>query len=146
MFLDRKPFIFLWRPIHRSVFAGAVWPFLARVKDFFLMEALAHLSRLQTSVAEIRAIQQSQAQLDTAARLVQLEAHMRELVARMDRLENEQQRQWQGTESLLLCLLSSPAPAPIQESELHQDGDSLRPGSNSQLQYRLGHSHKQIGA
>ncbi|MBZ5723450.1 MAG: hypothetical protein LAP87_00495 [Acidobacteriia bacterium] len=51
MFLDRKPFVYLWRPVYRLVFGGVIWPFLGRIKAFFLAETGRQLEGIEARLA-----------------------------------------------------------------------------------------------
>lgn len=79
MLLDKKPFIWIWRPFYRLVFGGILWPFLGRMKIFFLAESEAQFQRL---TAQFLSLEQT--------------------------LESRQRSQWAAFEQLYLCLLSDP--------------------------------------
>ena len=98
MFIDKKPFVYLWQPIYRMVFAGIVWPFLTRVKAFFFAE----------TGAEIATIEQ---------RLGALEAQNNILIARIASMEDEQRKHWDNVSKLLLCLFQQPQPHPTVRAD-----------------------------
>ncbi len=64
MLLDRKPFIYLWGPIHKALFQGIAWPFLVRVKSFFFLETSAELETIRRSTQGLpEVIEQADARL-----------------------------------------------------------------------------------
>src|ERR1700724_728278 len=79
MFLDRKPFLYLWRPVYRVIFGAIVWPFLGRMKEFFTAD-LAEIS------AQIAIVQTEQRRLE---RDLELMAHR--LATVQARLEGQSQ-------------------------------------------------------
>jgi hypothetical protein len=86
MLLDRKPLIYLWRPVHRVVFEGIFWPFVARVGKSMLGEIKAELTVMERRLASIEHEQQRY----------------------RAQLEAENRAQWQSIEELLLCILRDP--------------------------------------
>ena len=86
MLIDRKPLIYLWRPVHRVVFEGIFWPFVGRVGKAMLQETKAELTSMERRLASIEQDQQRfRAQL-----------------------EADNRAQWQSIEELLLCILRDP--------------------------------------
>ena len=92
MLVDRKPLIYLWRPIYRLVFVGVLWPLLGRVGKVMISEVKAELTSMEHRLASIEQEQQRfRAQL-----------------------EADNRAQWQSIEELLLCLLRDPGVASMQ--------------------------------
>jgi hypothetical protein len=69
--LDRKPLIYVWRPIYRGLFEGLIWPFLDRVKSFFFAEASSELTEVRNRLTALEATTQN--------RLTGLEAAVHDL-------------------------------------------------------------------
>lgn len=102
MFVDKKPFIYAWRPIYRWLFQGIFWPFMGRVRSFLLSDidrAISLLSdidratferlvALQHEVANIR-VQQAAHGAKTLETLVALEQRYAELVRIVTALQEE---------------------------------------------------------
>lgn len=68
MILDRKPLIYVWRPFYSVVIAGALWPFLRRVKVAIFPETIEFRDRISNielrqhlAYDEIQAIRLAQA-------------------------------------------------------------------------------------
>jgi septal ring factor EnvC (AmiA/AmiB activator) len=107
-FLDKKPFIYVWRPFYRAFFQGVMWPFLARIKTFVLAEI----------TADVTAVKQTLGQTSDSTlieRLSALEAENRALrqqaeaiLTRLAAMETENSNQWQNISKLLLCLYQQP--------------------------------------
>ena len=89
MFLDSKPFVYLWRPVHRLLFDTILWPFLGRVKTFFFLETRSDLTAVKTLLGN-------------------LELQNQVLMDRVTALETEQREQWNNIAKLLLCLYQNP--------------------------------------
>jgi hypothetical protein len=127
MFLDRKPLLYLWRPAHRVIFGGIVWPFMGRMKQFFTAESSADLAEIVAMTAVLRTTQQIlERDLDLMARqLTRMQARLEDQSQQMGAIravlegqsermmsaltarETEQRDQWRATESLLLSLFSN---------------------------------------
>ena len=131
MFLDRKPLVYLWRPAHRVIFGGIVWPFLGRVKQFFTAESSADLAEIVAAIAVVQKEQQTlkhdldlmvrqltrvQARLEDQSQQMagslgairaDLEGQMQRMMSVLTAREAEQRDQWRATESLLLSLFSN---------------------------------------
>jgi len=114
MLLDRKPFLYLWRPIYRTTFQGLVWPFLTRVKQFFFAEISAEIRDIHIAGEA------------ATARIASLEHQTDVIVNRLIAIEIEQQNEWHATQSLLLCLFSN-------STEHHQSPAHI-PGTRAQPQ------------
>jgi hypothetical protein len=104
MFVDRKPFIYVWRPFYRIVFAGLIWPFLTRIKLFVIAEPASRLATIEH-------------------RLATIEAQNNMLVARIAGMEDEQRKHWDSISKLLLCLFQQPhPPTPAQDVSRRDNG------------------------
>ena len=90
MLLDRKPLIYVWRPVHRLVFEGIFWPFARRVGKSMLEETKAELISIERRLASIEHEQQRQ----------------------RAQMEADNRAQWQSIEELLLCILRDPGVVP----------------------------------
>ena len=103
MLFDRKPLIYIWRPVYRTVFVDAVWPFLSRVKAFFFLETREDLNHMLNAAARMEAAESRVEAMLTAVRQ-QNESIERRLAV----LEAEQASQWNNLSKLLLCLYQQP--------------------------------------
>ncbi len=83
MFLDREPWIYLWRPFYKSV--------VVRIPGSTPRKVRAFLSRQHTF----------------AGRLADLEEQQRLLTNELLALRAENQRQWAAVEKLVLVLLGN---------------------------------------
>jgi hypothetical protein len=133
MFLDRRPFLYLWRPVYRVIFGGIVWPFLGRMKEFFTGESSGDLAEI---LAQIAAVQTAQGRLERDLELLahwlatvqtklegqsqntagtlsairaDLEYQSQRMVGILTARETEERNQWRATESLLLSLFRNSA-------------------------------------
>jgi septal ring factor EnvC (AmiA/AmiB activator) len=129
MFLDRKPFLYLWRPVYRVIFGGIVRPWLGRMKEFFTAESSADLAEIS---AKIRVVQTAQQRFERDLELMahrlgrlegqsqnaagslsairaDLEDQSQRMVGILTARETEERNQWRATESLLLSLFSNSA-------------------------------------
>jgi hypothetical protein len=116
MLVERKPFVYVWRPMYRGVFGGVVWPFLGRVKEFFQAETNKELSELRTQMKTLMQLnlenmRTREDENRLLARIDRLDEDNRRLLDRIGHLQDEQSRQWHGIETLLLCLIAAPSPA-----------------------------------
>ena len=53
MFLDRKPFLYLWGPVYRLVFQSFLWPVLGRVGSVLTAGAQQRLAALEMSMTRL---------------------------------------------------------------------------------------------
>lgn len=135
MFLDQKPFIYLWRPFYRHIYVPALRPLLNRL---FLDHLLTCLDRIDTNIrwnaansdrqlaladrkledvlgalCEQRATfmtaleQLCVAQKETREAVMQLQHQITSLGNHIATSESETKAQWLALESLLLTLVSS---------------------------------------
>jgi hypothetical protein len=148
-FLDKKPFIFLWRPIYRHI--------LERLKDSFLAEPLIRMDHMSSQIEDVRAglsgradlasrialveRQNEAARSDLAHRMESLQQQTRELIGRfssveqhhrsiLDRvsaMEQENRRQWEVLEQLLLAFLSDRRRGHLEESGPHRLPEPFTP-------------------
>ena len=104
MNLDRKPWIFFWRPFYRNFVVPVVWPLLHRLREFFMRE----------TVEDLRRVLQQQNEL--SRRITALENHLnrlpqqvrQEFIDGFAKLAGDNQQQWTALEELLLNMLSQP--------------------------------------
>jgi len=96
MFLDEKPFIYLWRPLYRRLLVPYVYPVLNRAGNPAVVDFRNEIDRLQE---QNRTLQKQLTDLDNL---------IRQLIARSSQLEDDLRSQWLSTEQLILCILSQP--------------------------------------
>jgi hypothetical protein len=129
MFVDRKPFIYLWRPFYRGLYAPVLQPFLVRLllggttKRMDLTDAYA-----QSQFAPINQhsmnIEQQQQWLCNA--ILELNQRTAALTDGILALETETKAQWMALEQLLLSMISDPA-TPTASAEAFPQGASSQP-------------------
>ena len=95
MFLDRKPFIFLWRPLYRLVFEMVLYPCALRLWTYLLSQPLPSSLPANSMGARLQEIQ-----------------HMRETLDRIDVALAESKREGLATERLILALMQEPRRLP----------------------------------
>ena len=136
MFLDRKPFVYLWRPVYRLVFGGVIWPFLGRIKAFFLAETGRQLEGIEARLAILETEQRARfdklsgvvealeqkllpgieggfaaLEAEQRARFEKLSGTAEALQQRLERLQAEldssQADRWNAIEQLLIAVMGS---------------------------------------
>lgn len=101
MILDRKPFIFVWRPFYRFVFAPLILPYLVAFRSFFLADTREKLSEMTAAVFALqRRCENHERSLD------EVRAAIQSFAFTMERTETATARQWAEIEKLLLVHLS----------------------------------------
>ena len=116
MNLDERPYIYLWRPFYRNIVVPVIWPFLGRLRDFFLREDLQQLQSQQAALA---------LKLEQQAEL------LRQLAQQLATMEREVTQQWLGIEELLLNLFGQPddrgsgSKDTAEPTRVHRGGPSL---------------------
>lgn len=138
MFVDKKPFIYAWRPIYRWLFQGIFWPFMGRVRSFLLSD-LSDIDRatseklvaLQHDVANIR-VHQAAHGAKTLETLIALEQRYAELVRIMTALQEEvatmkaeQRRQAIRTDDAIAFFRGVEGELRAVKSETSQQWDSI---------------------
>lgn len=101
MILDRKPFIYVWRPVYRFIFAPLILPFLVAFRRFFLADTRETLSETTAAVFALQQRCESQERS-----LDELRAIIQSFAFTMERTETATARQWAEIEKLLLIHLS----------------------------------------
>src|SRR3954453_24051098 len=54
LFLDRSPFIYVWRPFYRSVMTPVILPLLSAIRAYFTAPGEQRVHALQTQMAELQ--------------------------------------------------------------------------------------------
>lgn len=103
MLVDRKPFIYVWRPLYRSVFDGLIWPFIARIKSFYFEESARNQAALLANDRHILELLNG-----IEARQSVLTSQLQQINERLAVVERDNVEQWAPIEQLLLCLLRDP--------------------------------------
>mgnify|MGYP007079326482 FL=1 len=129
MFVDKKPFVYAWRPIYRWLFQGIFWPFMGRVRSFLLSDV--NLVALQHDVANIR-VHQAAHGAKTLETLIALEQRYAELVRIMTALQEEvatmkaeQRRQAIRTDDAIAFFRGVEGELRAVKSETSQQWDSI---------------------
>jgi len=92
MFLDQKPWIYLWSPLYRHFVQPVAWPIVRKLQQPFKVRVpLAH-DRL------------------TIAALDRILAQQVEFSQRLDGLERSNREQWGALEQLILNMLGQTGP------------------------------------
>jgi hypothetical protein len=100
MFLDKKPFIFLWRPFYRLVFEMVIHPILKRIWTYLLLQPLPPNPPPDSMAARLHEIER-----------------IRESLGRVESALAESNQEWAATEKLVVALLQEPGvPAPGVDS------------------------------
>ncbi len=106
MFLDKKPFIFLWRPFYRLVFERIIHPIVRRFWASVLLQPLPPHPPANSMAAHL---QETKRILETMGRLETALA--------------QSKQEWLATEKLLIALMQepgsqyAPAPEPLHRAE-----------------------------
>ena len=101
MILDQKPFIYVWRPFYRLIFAPLILPFFAALRNFLLADTRKTLSEMSAVIFALQ--QESEIQQQS---LAELRTAMRTFASSLERSEAGTARQWAEMEKLLLIYLS----------------------------------------
>jgi hypothetical protein len=100
MFLDKKPFIFLWRPFYWLVFEMVIHPILNRIWTYLLLQPLPPNPPPNSLAARLHDIER-----------------IRESLGRTESALAESKQEWAATERLVVALLQdSGTPAPTVDS------------------------------
>lgn len=106
MFLDRPPYIYVWKPFYRYVIDGLVgWPF-RRLGTLLFSGALPGGAPKDSAAQILRSLHADIAGI--AAGHAELVRQNREILERSDEMESrwrEVQRSWEASEALWLSLL-----------------------------------------
>ena len=94
MWVDRKPFIYLWRPLYRVVITSCLVPLVCCLKRAAFEDEFREIR------GELRALNARLDSLQTEKLLTS------KLEAQMSARELESSRQWIGMETLILSVLS----------------------------------------
>lgn len=121
MFLDQKPFIYIWRPVYRVVFAGFLWPSLDRLRALMFGNVAGDLTLFRDRTAiMVERLATIEAQNNS---LIQQNAA---LMARLLALEAEQRNHWHSMSKLLLCLFQQPKNAVLIDAARSHDSTAGR--------------------
>jgi uncharacterized coiled-coil protein SlyX len=121
LFIDHKPFLYIWRPTYRLLLAA---------REFFTRDIGATQATIidsqQHCVQRIRELEASTAEANSQIRQLigELSAQSREinqLMQRIRTLEGAAEGQWTSVEKLLLCTLSEPTAPGSDWSRLSAD-------------------------
>lgn len=114
MFLDKKPFIYLWRPIYWLVFDKIVHPISLGLWNYLLLQPLppsppanSMAARLQGTLDRIDAAQAG-LQREFAESKAERLASERLAQADLQRQQAESKQEWLATEKLILALMQEP--------------------------------------
>ena len=99
--LDQKPFIYVWRPFYRLLFAPLILPFLVAFRNLFLADTRKALSELSSAVFALQQQCEFQQRL-----LAELRTAVQSFASTVERSEAGTARQWTEMEKLLLIYLS----------------------------------------
>jgi len=108
MFLDRKPFIYLWRPIYRLVFEMVIHPLMMKLWTFFLLQPLPPSPPGNSMAAQLQEIER-----------------IRETLCRIDAALLESKQEWMATEKLILALMQEPGSRSAGRREASSEIDSV---------------------
>jgi hypothetical protein len=116
MFLDQKPWIFVWRPFYQRVLTPYAFPFLGAIKTFFFRETWERLSESKKRADALEELVLNLlSQPELAQRISEVERLVRSNDARLNAIEEnlraterEGHHQWAALEQLLLNLLRQP--------------------------------------
>jgi hypothetical protein len=106
MFVDHKPFIYVWRPSYR---------FLTLVREFFVAGTRTDIERLSAQCREL------------SATVATLQHDLSRALLLVEDLRGRSDMQWQALERLLLCALREPAVAQSAVSFDETPSPSLEP-------------------
>jgi hypothetical protein len=87
--VDKKPFIYVWRPFYRFFHDRVIVHYLERLKAFFLSESRAHLQALTSQLSHIDAV-------------------ANQIEQQVLNFESNERNRWAAFEQLYLCWLSDP--------------------------------------
>jgi hypothetical protein len=127
MFVDRKPFIYLWRPFYRGLYAPVIQPFLIRLllggttKRMNHTDAHAQFQFVPINQHSMNFEQQQQWLCNAVLELNQRTAALANSILA---LESETRAQWTALEQLLLSMISDPGAAPGSTATIPKDACS----------------------
>ena len=110
MFLDKKPFIYVWRPFYWLVFEMIIHPIALRLWTYFLLLPLPPAPPAHSMGARLREIERLRETLDRIEAAL-AEAKQERLAAeklvlgRIDAALAESKQEWLATEKLMLALM-----------------------------------------
>lgn len=116
MFLDQKPWIFVWRPLYQRVLTPYALPFLGGIKAFFFRETWERLNESKKRADALEELVLNLlSQPELAQRISDVERLVRSNDVRLNAIEEtlrtterEGHHQWAALEQLLLNLLRQP--------------------------------------